>query len=66
MFWNAPTQFEIKNKVSHSEGALRRTEGAQLIYGRQISVCLWFLAKNTNARTKRGFRDRSVFQTQLS
>jgi type I restriction enzyme M protein len=30
----------------------------QLFYSTQIPVCLWFLAKNKNADTKRGFRDR--------
>jgi len=30
----------------------------QLFYSTQIPVCLWFLAKNKAADTKRGFRDR--------
>jgi type I restriction enzyme M protein len=30
----------------------------QLFYSTQIPVCLWFLAKNKGADTKRGFRDR--------
>jgi type I restriction enzyme M protein len=30
----------------------------QLFYSTQIPVCLWFLAKNKNADTKRGFRGR--------
>jgi type I restriction enzyme M protein len=30
----------------------------QLFYSTQIPVCLWFLAKNKNADSKRGFRDR--------
>ena len=30
----------------------------QLFYSTQIPVCLWFIAKNKNADTKRGFRDR--------
>jgi type I restriction enzyme M protein len=30
----------------------------QLFYSTQIPVCLWFLAKNKSANTKRGFRDR--------
>ena len=30
----------------------------QLLYSTQISVCLWFLAKNKAADAKRGFRDR--------
>ena len=30
----------------------------QLFYSTQIPVCLWFVAKNKNADTKRGFRDR--------
>jgi len=31
---------------------------SQLFYSTAIPVCLWFLAKNKNADTKRGFRDR--------
>jgi type I restriction enzyme M protein len=30
----------------------------QLFYSTQIPVCLWFVSKNKNADTKRGFRDR--------
>ena len=30
----------------------------QLFYSTQIPVCLWFLAKNKKADSKRGFRDR--------
>jgi type I restriction enzyme M protein len=30
----------------------------QLFYSTQIPVCLWFIAKNKKADTKRGFRDR--------
>ncbi len=30
----------------------------QLFYSTQIPVCLWFLAKNRSADSKRGFRDR--------
>jgi type I restriction enzyme M protein len=30
----------------------------QLFYSTQIPVCLWFVAKNKNADSKRGFRDR--------
>jgi type I restriction enzyme M protein len=30
----------------------------QLFYSTQIPVCLWFLAKNRAADSKRGFRDR--------
>jgi type I restriction enzyme M protein len=30
----------------------------QLFYSTQIPVCLWFIAKNKNADTKRSFRDR--------
>ncbi len=30
----------------------------QLFYSTQIPVCLWFVAKNKKAETKRGFRDR--------
>jgi type I restriction enzyme M protein len=30
----------------------------QLFYSTQIPVCLWFVSKNKNADSKRGFRDR--------
>jgi type I restriction enzyme M protein len=30
----------------------------QPFFSTQIPVCLWFLAKNKAAATKRGFRDR--------
>lgn len=46
MFWNAPSQIEIKSPPHTVKSLSGETGGGQFFYGTQIPVCLWFLAKN--------------------